>query len=59
MNVVKRHPIRTDLEDGVRCTSRFAGRRCRFRSGHGGAHEALSGPDVAPVRWGGRRRKRP
>lgn len=49
----KRKPIRTDLEDSVRCTSRFAGYRCLLRSGHQGEH------DAGIIVWGGRRgRKR-
>jgi hypothetical protein len=58
MDAPKRKPIRTDLEDGNRCTSRFAGHRCKLQSGHAGEHDA-GRHDGVDVQWGGRRgRKR-
>lgn len=57
MDAPKRKPIRTDLEDAHRCTSRFAGHRCNLQSGHPGEHDAGVLDGVA-VQWGTRRRKR-
>lgn len=53
-----RKPIRTDLEEQPRCTSRFGGYRCKLIPGHSGAHDAGTTEAGARVVWGARRRKR-